>query len=374
MMSSESDNPTPRVQIFRRREGRILGGVCAGLPKIWGLGTNGLRVLFVLAALLGGIGIVLYCACWLVMPAGDTDFDSQASRPIVIFAWALAGLIALILIVTVSTVATIFGLGWLVLALAAVLLAIAMLVGARNSLPAPAVMVTLAALTLPATAVALSPIRLSMQSGAKIVRPATATQVAHTTYTSGFGTMLIDLRRTQLPASGDLTMHIDAGLRRTIVALPNDACVRVRVNYHLHRLASNLATLFKQGNFGQGMISEFYGVVLFGRAHGTAIDDSHGSVDSPGTGQGPTLTIDFSSQGGSLFVRDYPYTVAPDNQPTWPGFWVTPEPRPNFNKAPLKGESAKLKREQLNSWQRRHKLEVANARVINKLMGGPCSR
>ena len=44
--------------------------------------------------------------------------------------------------------------------------------------------------------------------------------------------MLIDLRRTAIP-DGNVPLRIDAGVRRTIVALPHDRCVNVDVHYHV---------------------------------------------------------------------------------------------------------------------------------------------
>ena len=93
-MTRPGEEHQPAARIFRAREGRLLGGVCAGLPDVWGLGTNGLRLLFVVAALLGGIGIVVYLACWLVIPAADQDPDNDPVRSVVMLAWAIGGLVA----------------------------------------------------------------------------------------------------------------------------------------------------------------------------------------------------------------------------------------------------------------------------------------
>ena len=46
-MSVGNEERRPEARIVRAREGRVLGGVCAGLPDIWGLGTNGRRLLFI---------------------------------------------------------------------------------------------------------------------------------------------------------------------------------------------------------------------------------------------------------------------------------------------------------------------------------------
>lgn len=381
MVSSESDNggsrPSggggtrgtpggqPRTQVFRKRDGRILGGVCAGLPRIWGLGTNGLRFAFVLAALLGGIGVVLYIACWLVIPLEGREDGDEPTRTIVVLAWGGGALLAIVVVAALSATATAFGLGWLVFALAAITLAGSLLI--QRSALAAACAAAIAALTLPATAVALSSIDIQPQSGSKLEQPATASALERATYTSGFGAMLIDLRHTKLPTSGRLTMHIHAGLRQTIVALPSERCVRVQIKYDVHPLARNLAALLTSR---QDM--RYDGVLLFGRVF--AIDTNQGVANSLGAGRGPTLTIDFISQGGGLVVRDFPDAVAPFEEQNWPGFPVTLEPRPPFDQSPFKSESAKLKRQQLNSWRRRHQVQVADQRLVDKLMEGPCNR
>src|SRR5579863_7199408 len=113
MIGSGEEQP-PAARIVRAREGRLLGGVCAGLPDIWGLGTNGLRLMFVVTALLGGIGIVVYLACWLVIPAADQDPDNDPVRSVVLLAWAAGGLVGLVLVGAGAALATVFGLGWVV--------------------------------------------------------------------------------------------------------------------------------------------------------------------------------------------------------------------------------------------------------------------
>ena len=66
-----ADRPTPRL--VRRRGGRALGGVAAGLAEHLGLPVLWLRGAFVLLAVAGGSGIVLYLAFWLVLQQEDDD-------------------------------------------------------------------------------------------------------------------------------------------------------------------------------------------------------------------------------------------------------------------------------------------------------------
>ncbi len=340
----------------------MLGGVCAGLPDVWGLGTNGLRLLFVATALLGGIGIIVYLACWLVIPAADQDSDHDPVRSVVLLAWATGGLVALVLVGAAAALATVFGLGWVVFGLAAIVAAAAFS-PLRRRIPQAVALLTLAALTLPAVAVALSPLRLTLQSGETIQAPSTYATVNHTVYRSGFGTLLIDLRHTRLPATGHATLRIDAGLRRTIVALPSDECLPVRVNYDVRLFPARLATLLS----GRPA-TPFHDVVLFGKVYGAETRaDPHGVAVGSAKRSGPMLTIDFSSQGGGLYVRDYPSNVAPDLHPDWPGYLVRVEPRPY-----LRNEPRRLWKGMLRAWHQRVRAEQVNQQEIDSEMPGPC--
>jgi len=54
---------------YRRRHGKMLAGVCAGLADQFGISVTIIRLAFLLSALLGGgVGIIIYLALWVVMP------------------------------------------------------------------------------------------------------------------------------------------------------------------------------------------------------------------------------------------------------------------------------------------------------------------
>jgi phage shock protein PspC (stress-responsive transcriptional regulator) len=63
--------PAGRSGLTRPRDGRILGGVCAGLARRFGMTATGVRVLFLLSCILPGPQFVIYLALWLVMPSED---------------------------------------------------------------------------------------------------------------------------------------------------------------------------------------------------------------------------------------------------------------------------------------------------------------
>jgi phage shock protein PspC (stress-responsive transcriptional regulator) len=47
----------------------MLGGVCAGIARRFGLSPLTVRVLFVLSCLLPGPQLVVYLALWLLLPS-----------------------------------------------------------------------------------------------------------------------------------------------------------------------------------------------------------------------------------------------------------------------------------------------------------------
>ncbi len=61
----------------RSTEGRLLGGVAAGLADHLGVDVLPVRVAFVVATLLGGLGAALYAGLWMILPS-DARFESNA--------------------------------------------------------------------------------------------------------------------------------------------------------------------------------------------------------------------------------------------------------------------------------------------------------
>jgi len=65
---------------YRRRHGKMLAGVCAGLADQFGISVTIIRLAFLLSALLGGgVGIIIYLALWVVMPYRRYEDDRPAT-------------------------------------------------------------------------------------------------------------------------------------------------------------------------------------------------------------------------------------------------------------------------------------------------------
>ncbi len=58
----------------RRRDDRVVAGVASGIAERYGLDPTIVRIAFVVLAVMGGIGVLVYVALWLLMPdLADTD-------------------------------------------------------------------------------------------------------------------------------------------------------------------------------------------------------------------------------------------------------------------------------------------------------------
>ena len=54
--------------LYRPREGRVLGGVCAGLALRFGVSPWLVRALFLVSLLLPGPQVIAYLVLWVVLP------------------------------------------------------------------------------------------------------------------------------------------------------------------------------------------------------------------------------------------------------------------------------------------------------------------
>lgn len=64
-------------RLTRDRDGRMLGGVCAGIAKHYDYDVTVVRIIFVLLAFLSGFGVIAYLVMWLLLPLGPR---SEAPR------------------------------------------------------------------------------------------------------------------------------------------------------------------------------------------------------------------------------------------------------------------------------------------------------
>ena len=68
-----NDTTDKSVRKLRRSQSdRMIAGVCGGAAKLFGVDAAILRIILVAATLLGfGTGVLIYIACWLLIPEED---------------------------------------------------------------------------------------------------------------------------------------------------------------------------------------------------------------------------------------------------------------------------------------------------------------
>jgi phage shock protein C len=55
-------------KLYRSRTNRMLGGVCGGLAQYLNIDVTVIRVAFVVLSVLGGSGVLIYIAMWVLVP------------------------------------------------------------------------------------------------------------------------------------------------------------------------------------------------------------------------------------------------------------------------------------------------------------------
>ena len=58
----------PTRKLYRSKTNRKLAGVCGGLAQYFNIDATLIRVLFIVLAVLGGSGLILYVAMWIIVP------------------------------------------------------------------------------------------------------------------------------------------------------------------------------------------------------------------------------------------------------------------------------------------------------------------
>lgn len=75
-------------RFYRSRKQRVIGGVAGGLAEYWHLDPVVARVLFIIVALMTGVGVLLYIILWVIIPEepltmpnfGKEDFEEKTGK------------------------------------------------------------------------------------------------------------------------------------------------------------------------------------------------------------------------------------------------------------------------------------------------------
>lgn len=60
-------------KLYRSKDDKMIAGVCGGLGDYFGVDGTLIRIVWVLATLIGGAGIIAYIICALVFPEGSSS-------------------------------------------------------------------------------------------------------------------------------------------------------------------------------------------------------------------------------------------------------------------------------------------------------------
>jgi phage shock protein PspC (stress-responsive transcriptional regulator) len=75
--SYDLDEPIVAKKMYRDPEHKVIGGVAGGVAAYLGIDLIAARVLFVIMAIMGGLGLFLYIVLWLILPEARTLTDKM---------------------------------------------------------------------------------------------------------------------------------------------------------------------------------------------------------------------------------------------------------------------------------------------------------
>lgn len=67
---------------YRELDGKMVGGVCAGLARQFGVSVTALRIAFVIATFIGGWGLLIYLVLWVIMPVRASEKRASPPPPV----------------------------------------------------------------------------------------------------------------------------------------------------------------------------------------------------------------------------------------------------------------------------------------------------
>lgn len=249
---SEETPPQGAATLHRSATKRVFGGVCGGLAERFDVDPNIVRVVFVVLALVYGLGIALYLAMWVLIPrdpsvSGVVVEPAEDAPRVKWLRYALPlslVVLAVIFIATIRVVPTLgkaFSLLWLVFLV--VLAVIALFTPARRltfrRLVALAFLGFISFLIVlsGATLLTLQVIGVPLEggSGLRDWQPTTMSEV-QPYYRGAFGSTTIDLSHVDF--SGTTSVTASEGIGQLIVDVPAD----VTVDLHTHVGIGNIDT------------------------------------------------------------------------------------------------------------------------------------
>lgn len=70
-----------RKRLLRPRAGRKIAGVCAGVAEYFDLDVTVVRLVWLIAAVMTGVGVLSYPIAWIVMPGEPVAHEIPVGHP-----------------------------------------------------------------------------------------------------------------------------------------------------------------------------------------------------------------------------------------------------------------------------------------------------
>ena len=67
----------------RSKESRVIAGICGGIAEYFSTDPVLIRLIFLVMAVFGGAGIILYLVCWIIMPERGPNDNVQDAEEVV---------------------------------------------------------------------------------------------------------------------------------------------------------------------------------------------------------------------------------------------------------------------------------------------------
>lgn len=237
-------------RLRRPKDRRWAGGVAAGLGEYFELSPTLYRIAFVVLALAGGTGVLLYLVAWLVIPEegaeqsiAEEELRKRRDRPRRLLGLALIAFVGIV-VLSEAHVWPSPGNLWLGLVLFVAAIAWWRLGPATRNGRRIVVGSLLAILALGFTALMLA-VRVPLFAGigARTDAPAVAADI-HSRYTLGIGRLNLDFSQVELP-KGRTFVKATLGIGHLVVTVPMNATVDVQ-----GRVQAGDLTLLRQHDSG----------------------------------------------------------------------------------------------------------------------------
>jgi phage shock protein PspC (stress-responsive transcriptional regulator) len=242
-MTETTSHSAPQARrLERSRSDRKISGVAGGLARYFDIDPIVFRIGFIILTVLGGSGLLVYIAGWLILPEEGKDesiaaevLRNRRERPWALIGLGLLALAGLILVGNNDLWPSGDGV-WIVLAIVGGIILWRQRRAERGRRRTLRVFLgVLAALIVAAVAsaaVAIAAIgNLGDGVGDRTYRISSPPSLSQT-YKLGNGTLELDLSQVQLPA-GNTPLRLRVGLGRVHLVVPSDAVVAYHAKGHM---------------------------------------------------------------------------------------------------------------------------------------------